>query len=48
MVLADIYLGHGLGLVDPHGDFAEKIIDYIPEHRINDVVYVNPVDWRCR
>ncbi|MEK9130827.1 MAG: type IV secretion system DNA-binding domain-containing protein, partial [Patescibacteria group bacterium] len=44
MVLADIYLGHGLGLVDPHGDFAEKIIDYIPEHRINDVVYVNPAD----
>ncbi|MEK7105372.1 MAG: type IV secretion system DNA-binding domain-containing protein [Patescibacteria group bacterium] len=44
MVLADIYLGHGLGLVDPHGDFAEKIIDYIPEHRINDIVYVNPAD----
>lgn len=44
MVLADIYLGHGLGLVDPHGDFAEKIIDYIPEHRINDVVYFNPAD----
>ncbi len=44
MVLADIYLGHGLGLVDPHGDFAEKIIDYIPEHRVNDVVYVNPAD----
>lgn len=47
MVLADIYLGHGLGLIDPHGDFAEKIIDYIPEHRVNDVVYLNPadVDW---
>lgn len=44
MVLADVYLGHGLGLVDPHGDFAEKIIDYIPEHRIKDVVYVNPAD----
>ncbi len=44
MVLADIYLGHGLGLVDPHGDFAEKIIDYIPEHRIEDVVYFNPAD----
>ena len=44
MVLADIYLGHGIGLVDPHGDFAEKIVDFIPEHRINDVVYVNPAD----
>ncbi len=44
MVLNDIYAGHGIGLVDPHGDFAEKIIDYIPPHRINDVVYFNPSD----
>lgn len=44
MVLNDIYAGHGVGLVDPHGDFAEKIIDYIPSHRINDVVYFNPAD----
>ncbi|MBD3311177.1 MAG: type IV secretion system DNA-binding domain-containing protein [Candidatus Magasanikbacteria bacterium] len=44
MVLQDIYKGHGVGVVDPHGDFAEKIIDYIPSHRINDVVYFNPAD----
>lgn len=44
MVLNDIYAGHGVGLVDPHGDFAEKIIDFIPAHRINDVVYFNPAD----
>lgn len=44
MVLSDIYKGNGLGIVDPHGDFAEKIIDYIPPHRINDVVYFNPSD----
>src|SRR3989338_2185680 len=42
MVLNDIYKGHGVGVVDPHGDFAEKIIDFIPNHRINDVVYFNP------
>jgi len=44
MVLSDIYNGHGIGLVDPHGDFAEKIINFIPPHRINDVVYFNPSD----
>ncbi|MFH1946652.1 MAG: type IV secretion system DNA-binding domain-containing protein [Candidatus Magasanikbacteria bacterium] len=44
MVLHDIYAGHGVGVVDPHGDFAEKIIDYIPANRINDVVYFNPAD----
>jgi len=44
MVLNDIYAGHGLGYVDPHGDTAEKILNYIPANRINDVVYFNPAD----
>lgn len=44
MVLSDIYRGHGVGIVDPHGDFAEKILDFIPPSRINDVVYFNPAD----
>ena len=44
MVLNDVYAGHGVGVVDPHGDFAEKIIDFIPPKRINDVVYFNPAD----
>ena len=44
MMLHDIYKGYGVGLVDPHGDFAEKIINYIPPSRINDVVYFNPSD----
>jgi hypothetical protein len=44
MVLHDIYNGHGIGIVDPHGDFAEKILDFIPANRINDVVYFNPAD----
>ena len=45
MVLNDIYAGHGLGYVDPHGDTAEKILNYIPPNRINDVVYFNPADF---
>jgi hypothetical protein len=44
MILADIYAGHGCCYVDPHGDTAEKIINYIPSWRINDVVYFNPSD----
>lgn len=44
MVLDDIFSGNGIGLVDPHGDFAEKILNYIPAKRINDVVYINPSD----
>ncbi len=44
MILADIYAGHGCCYIDPHGDVAEKLMDFIPPERINDVVYFNPAD----
>ncbi len=44
MIIQDIWNGEGVALVDPHGDFAEKILDWIPSHRINDVIYFNPSD----
>ena len=44
MVMSDIYAGHGVAYIDPHGDTAEKILDFIPSSRINDVVYFNPAD----
>jgi len=44
LVYDDIMAGHGVCYIDPHGDTAEKIIDCIPSHRINDVVYINPAD----
>ena len=44
MVIQDINKGRGLAVVDPHGDLAEKILSYIPEKRIKDVVYFNPSD----
>lgn len=43
-VVSDIYAGHGLAYVDPHGDTADKILDFIPPWRINDVVHFNPAD----
>ena len=44
MILSDILAGHGCCYIDPHGDTAEKILDFIPSNRINDVVYFNPAD----
>ncbi|MBU0649178.1 type IV secretion system DNA-binding domain-containing protein [Patescibacteria group bacterium] len=44
MMIADINAGHGLAIVDPHGDTAEKLLNFIPPHRINDVIYLNPAD----
>ncbi|HUT21796.1 MAG TPA: type IV secretion system DNA-binding domain-containing protein [Candidatus Bipolaricaulota bacterium] len=40
----DVTNGHGLAVVDPHGELAEKVIDFIPNNRINDVIYLNPAD----
>ncbi|MFH1111608.1 MAG: type IV secretion system DNA-binding domain-containing protein [Patescibacteria group bacterium] len=44
MIISDIRNGHGLAVVDPHGDLVQKIVDIIPAHRINDVIYFNPAD----
>lgn len=44
MVISDIRAGNGVAVVDPHGDFSEKILNFIPASRINDVIYFNPAD----
>lgn len=44
MVIQDIRNGKGVCFIDPHGDSLKKILDYIPNDRINDVVYFNPAD----
>lgn len=46
MAIQDILMGNGIGIIDPHGDFAEKMLEYIPRERIKDVVYFNPVDMK--
>ncbi len=40
----DLQRGNGVGIVDPHGEFAEKMLDVIPMSRTNDVIYFNPAD----
>lgn len=44
MIIQDIQAGHGVGFVDPHGEAAEELLDFIPKERIKDVVYFNPAD----
>lgn len=43
-ILQDIRAGNGIAVLDPHGDLAERILRYIPEERIKDVIYMNPDD----
>lgn len=44
MAIQDIRNGEGVCVVDPHGEFADKMIKAVPTHRINDVIYFNPAD----
>jgi len=36
--------GKGVGVIDPHGDLAEELLDCIPSWRLHDVVYFDPAD----
>lgn len=44
LIVQDIDAGEGVGVIDPHGDLAEELLDHIPPHRIDHVVYFNPAD----
>ncbi|MCA9308749.1 DUF87 domain-containing protein, partial [Candidatus Saccharibacteria bacterium] len=44
LTLSDIFHNQGFAVVDPHGDYATDIMKYIPENRVQDVVYFNPAD----
>ena len=44
MAVQDIKNGEGFAFIDPHGQTAETLLDYIPEERIKDVLYFAPHD----
>jgi hypothetical protein len=44
LTLSDIYHNQGFAIIDPHGDFATDMLQFIPEHRLKDVIYFNPTD----
>jgi hypothetical protein len=44
MIIQDIRMGHGVAVVDPHGDLVEQVLGNIPKERIDDVIHFNPAD----
>ncbi len=44
LILQLILQGHGVGLIDPHGDLAEELLDHIPPDRAEQTVYFHPGD----
>ena len=44
LTLSDVFSTNGFAVVDPHGDYAQDIINYVPANRVEDVIYFNPAD----
>lgn len=44
MAIDDVKKHRGIGIIDPHGELCETVLNYIPSDRINDVIYFNPAD----
>jgi len=44
LILQDIEAGRGVAVIDPHGDLASDLLNHIPTHRADDLIYFNPAD----
>jgi len=44
MIRQDIAYGHGVCLIDPHGDVVEETLKFMPDHRKHDVCVIDPSD----
>src|SRR3990167_11185383 len=44
MAMQDIQSGEGLAFIDPHGETAYKLLDFVPKERMKDVIYFDPAD----
>ncbi len=44
MARQDVRNGKGMAVMDPHGDFAKDLLNFIPKDRADDLVYFDPGD----
>lgn len=44
LIKQDLKAGHGLCVIDPHGDLIDAVIENVPDERINDVIVFDPSD----
>ena len=47
MLIQDMEAGNGCALFDPHGDIVEDVLSHVPEHRLKDVILIDPSDTEC-
>ncbi|MCA9351799.1 type IV secretion system DNA-binding domain-containing protein [Patescibacteria group bacterium] len=44
MAAQDILNGEGMCFMDPHGSAIDTLLEYVPSHRVRDIVYFAPFD----
>lgn len=44
MAIQDIQEDRGMAFIDPHGEASERLLDFVPSSRVNEVIYFNPAD----
>jgi hypothetical protein len=44
LIVQHIAASHGVGLIDPHGDLADDLLEHLPPSRADHLVYFNPGD----
>lgn len=44
LAIQDMTAGHGIAIIDPHGDLAARLVRFVPAHRQADLIYLNPAD----
>ena len=44
LIKSDIEAGKGVGVLDPHGDLVDNVLQFVPQERIKDVVLFDPSD----
>src|SRR2546428_2899881 len=44
LIAQDVRGGHGVTLLDPHGDLAERVLAGVPDERRDDLIWVNVPD----
>lgn len=44
LIIQHIHRGHGVAVIDPHGDLAEDLLRQIPPSRTDHLVYFDPAD----
>ncbi|MDP1709935.1 MAG: DUF87 domain-containing protein, partial [Candidatus Komeilibacteria bacterium] len=44
MVKQDMEAGHGVCVIDPHGDLVDAALGSVPDNRLEDVIYFDPSD----